>query len=277
GRLSGGCVGDVHRLRMPSGEDLVCKGAGGGAGGVGGGVGSSASLDIEGWMLGYLRPRSTLPVPEVVHCEPSLLVMRHVPNDGARSDAGDREAGRLLAELHGVGADAYGLERDTLIGPLAQSNTVADDWSRFFGERRLRPMAARAGGSLPGGTRGRIDRLCGRLDALIGEAGPPALVHGDLWSGNVLWDGGRVAAVIDPAVYHADAEVELAFIDLMGGFGRGFWEAYAEARPIRAGFWETRRDLYNLYPLLVHAALFDPPGGGGYASSVARTLDRLGF
>ena len=120
----------------------------------------------------------------------------------------------------------------------------------------------------------RLEALAGRVEDLIGE-GPdrPALVHGDLWSGNVLWKSGAVAGVIDPAISYADPEIELAFIDLMGCFGNAFYRAYEEALGIREGFWETRRDLYNLYPLLVHAALF----GGGYGSSAMQIARRLGF
>ncbi len=88
----------------------------------------------------------------------------------------------------------------------------------------------------------------------------------------MLAKGGRISAFLDPAIYHADPEIELAFISLFNSFGDAFMRRYAEIRPIREGFFETRRDLYNLYPLLVHTYYF----GGGYLGSVQRTLGRFG-
>ena len=116
-----------------------------------------------------------------------------------------------------------------------------------------------------------LERLCGRLPDLIGEAAPPSLIHGDVWGGNVLVRGGRIAAFVDPAIHYADAEVELAFSTLFGTFGEPFFRRYGELRPLRPGFFEARRDLYNLYPLLVHTALF----GVQYARSVGRIADRF--
>ena len=99
----------------------------------------------------------------------------------------------------------------------------------------------------------------------------PSLIHGDLWTGNVLCHDSRIAGLVDPAIYHADAEIELAFATLFGTFGDAFFARYTEHRPLAPGFFEARRDLYNLYPLLVHTALF----GGSYARSVDRTVRRF--
>lgn len=132
--------------------------------------------------------------------------------------------------------------------------------------------AAHAAGRLPASARARIDVLAGRLDRWLDAPHRPALVHGDLWSGNILARGGRIVGLIDPALYYADPEIELAFMTLFGGVGAGFFRSYAERRPLRPGFFEVRRDVYNLYPLLVHTRLF----GDAYAAQVARILDRLG-
>src|SRR5690606_34952286 len=99
------------------------------------------------------------------------------------------------------------------------------------------------------------------------------LVHGDAWATNVLALDGRVTGFIDPAIYYADPEVELAYIELFGTFGAAFFEAYSEARPISAGYAEVRRDVYQLYPLLVHVALF----GGSYVRGVEERVARLGY
>ena len=93
-----------------------------------------------------------------------------------------------------------------------------------------------------------------------------------MWSGNVLTKDGRIAGFVDPAIYYADSEIELAFSTLFSTFGDAFFRRYDELRPLRPGFFEERRDLYNLYPLLVHVRLF----GGSYVGSVERALARYG-
>ena len=116
-------------------------------------------------------------------------------------------------------------------------------------------------------------RLAERLDEYLEEPERPSLVHGDVWSANVLAEGDRITAFLDPAIYHADPEIELAFISLFNSFGDAFFERYGEIRSLRDGFFEERRDLYNLYPLLVHVYFF----GGGYLDSVRVTLRRFGL
>jgi fructosamine-3-kinase len=78
---------------------------------------------------------------------------------------------------------------------------------------------------------------------------------------------------LDPSIYYAHPEIELAFITLFGTFGDAFFDRYQQLRPIRPGFFESRRDIYNIYPLLVHARLF----GGGYAQQISAALRGLGL
>jgi fructosamine-3-kinase len=126
-------------------------------------------------------------------------------------------------------------------------------------------------GRLPAASFAALERLCGKLDRYIDAGTRPSLIHGDVWGGNVLARAGRIAAFVDPAIYFADAEIELAFSTLFGTFGEAFFDRYREIRPIAPGFLEVRRDLYNLYPLLVHTRLF----GASYAASVKRSLARF--
>ncbi len=261
--LSGGCVADVRLARLASGERVVLK------------IGTPSSrLDIEGAMLRDLAA-TPCPVPRVIACEPDLLIMAYVEHDGRLGAPGQRHAAEILAALHATTNETFGYPYDTLIASLPQPNTPSDDWVRFFADHRLRFMAdlAHQAGHLSTRTRDRIERLAdGPLRELIGTHAPPGLIHGDIWSGNVLAHAGSIAAFIDPAVSFADPEVELAFIRLFGTFDDVFFDRYDELRPIREGFFEVRADLYNLYPLLVHTRLF----ASGYARSVERILDRLG-
>lgn len=261
--LSGGSVAEVWRVAMPDGAMLVAKTAD-----------DTGTLGLEGWMLDYLARHSALPLPKVIHAENRLLLMAFVEaGDPIDADA-ERHAAGLLAALHAIEAPAFGLERDTLIGELHQPNAPLPRWLDFFRDRRLLYMAREAldAGRLPAATMRRVERLAARLSTWMGDDARPALIHGDMWSGNVLVKRGRIAGFVDPAIYYADPEIELAFSTLFGTFGRAFFDQYGAIRPLRPGFFEARRDLYNLYPLLVHVRLF----GGSYVASVARILDRLG-
>jgi len=261
--LAGGCVGEVWRLDFADGATLVAKTGG-----------ADARLDIEGDMLAYLNQHADIPVPAVVLSEPDLLLMAYLPGGDAVDAASERHAADLLAGLHDIGQADFGLGFDTLIGGLHQPNTPHESWRDFFRDQRLFYMADEAlnAGRLPAAVRARIDDLGAGLDKWIDAAAKPSLIHGDLWGGNVLAAGGRISGLIDPAIYYADAEIELAFSTLFKTFGDDFFDRYREHRPIAPGFFEERRDLYNLYPLLVHVRLF----GGGYVGAVERTLTRFG-
>lgn len=263
--LHGGSIAPVFAARLGDGTRVVIKTGEDGA-----------RLDIEGRMLEALGRLSRLPVPQPLHAEPGLLVMSHIANDGgAITPSVENHAADLLAALHGVRRPSFGFPFDTLIGGLHQPNPEGASWVAFFRDHRLLYMGreALAARGIEAALFSRIEHLAARLGDFMAEPAAPALIHGDMWSGNVLVAGGRVAGFVDPACYYADAEIELAFSTLFGTFGEAFFDRYGELAEIRPGFFETRRDIYNLYPLLVHARLF----GGGYAARVAATLTRFGF
>jgi len=233
-------------------------------------------LEIEGAMLAVLARLSDLPVPHVHGAQPDLLIMDFIESDGgAITPEVERDAARLLAQLHAVPRPSFGYERDTLIGPLDQPNPRSEAWLPFFRDHRLLFMAQAAlgEGRLPLSLYRRVERLAGCLDDYLAEPPWPSLLHGDLWTGNVLVKDGRIAGFIDPAIYYGHPEIELAFTTMFGTFGRAFFDAYGEILPIEPGFHEVRRDIYNLYPTLVHVRLF----GGSYVSAVERTLAKLGL
>ncbi len=164
-----------------------------------------------------------------------------------------------LAAMHGHHSDAFGLPASNYIGLLAQTNEPSDSWPQFFASRRLQPQL-RLG--LRGGVFGaafakRIDAICTWIDRLLPQC-DPELMHGDLWSGNVMFTA-RGPALIDPSVAFGSGEADLAMAKLFGGFPQAFFEAYESAKPLEAGFAE-RIPIYQLYWMMVHANLF----GGGY-------------
>lgn len=261
--MGGGCIGEVYRVELENGTPLVAKVDRKG----------KAHLEREAYMLRYLKEKSELPVPEVYHSSQTLLLMEFVQGGGNLA-AAEGDAAELLAALHGVTAEAYGHERDTLIGILSQPNPWTASWVEFFREHRVLHFArvARESGRLPVELHVRVEKLAQGLDDIIEEPERPSLIHGDVWTGNVLAKGARISAFLDPAIYHADPEVELAFISLFDSFGETFFGRYREVRGLRPGFFEERRYLYALYPLLVHVYFF----GGGYVGSVNGTLKRFG-
>jgi len=259
--LGGGSIAAVWRVRLAEGEEVVVK--------------SGAGLTLEARMLEFLARETSAPVPRVRHAADDLLVMDHVDGAaGVPTPAAEAHLAEIVAALHTHEAREFGFPYDTLIGGLRQPNQQAREWTSFFRERRLLFMAREAlgAGRLPSRVMTRIERLAARLERWLPAGGTPALVHGDLWHGNVLARGDRVVALLDPALYFADAEIELAFMTLFGSVGESFFAAYAARRPIAPGFFEERRDLYNLYPLLVHARLFS----GGYVGQVETILARFG-
>ncbi len=260
--LDGGMIGTVYRVDLADGRRLVAK------------VGDTP-LSVEAAMLRYLATESDLPVPEVFHASDDLLVIEYVDGESQITPAVERDAADHLAALHGVTADAFGFERDTLTGPVRQPNPWTDSWTDFFRDERIRHVAdlGRADGSLPPSLADRVESFAADLDALLVEPESPSLIHGDAWRTNILVRDGRVTAFLDPAVYYAHPEVELAYIDWTGTFGEVFFDRYRDHRSIADGFFSRRRHAYAVYPLLVHVYLF----GGQYVGSLQRTLGSVGY
>jgi fructosamine-3-kinase len=186
-------------------------------------------------------------------------------------DAGAEAFGRGLAELHAAGADGFGWHEPIRFGRLEISNEPMADWPTFYAARRLRPLARQAfdEGSLSRSGLDAVDWVCERIEELAGPAEPPARLHGDLWGGNVLAGADGHAVLIDPAAHGGHREVDLAMLRLFGSPGARVFDAYHEARPLADGH-EARVPLWQLFPLLVHAALF----GGHYRSSAAQMARR---
>lgn len=237
---------------------------------------SSNTLSIQGRMLDDLRLDGSLPVPQVYHSANGLLIMDWVDNDGTQLDKdGELEAAHMLAHLHDKPRDQFGYPYDTLIGPLPQPNEFAPNWLDFFRDSRLMPMAEAAltEGKMDTRMLKRIETLANRLDRYLTPPRHPALIHGDLWAGNVLTNQRRISAVIDPACYFAHPEIELAFTHMFSLFSDHFLDAYQELSPLEPGFKEIRREIYNLYPTLVHLRLF----GASYLPPIDQLLRKLGI
>lgn len=220
--------------------------------------------------LRWLAAPGAIRIPEILAVSERFLALELMQPGAPVAEHAER-LGRELAALHLSGAEGFGGPDANFIGSLPQDNTPEADWPMFYAQRRLLPqlrMAERAGRASPA-MRDGIARLVEVLPDRVGPAEPPSRLHGDLWGGNQMAvDGAPV--LIDPAVYGGHREVDLAMMQLFGGFSRRVFDAYDEAAPLAAG-WRDRVPLYQLYPLLVHVNLF----GGGYVSSVERALAQV--
>lgn len=210
---------------------------------------------------------SGLVVPAVLAEGGGWLVMEALETTGSCRD--EVRLGEGLRRLHAVTGETHGWPRDNACGGTPQPNAPLADGRAFQRERRLLPLAAacQARGLMDARLRERIERLAGELERWLPDA-PASLVHGDLWSGNVLFTR-RGPAVIDPAVYRHYPEVDLAMLTLFGAPGEAFFAAYWGGEP--PADWPRRETLFQLYPLLNHLLLF----GGGYRTAVERAVERL--
>ncbi|GGM15429.1 fructosamine kinase [Streptomyces fumigatiscleroticus] len=215
------------------------------------------------WLAGAGRVR----VPAVHGDDERWLVLDRVEQGRAGAEAAAR-FGRELAALHAAGAPAFGAPppggpTDAYIGLAPMRNVPGADWPRWYAEHRVLPYLRRAvdGGTVRPAEAAVVERVCERLPALAPPAEPPARLHGDLWSGNVLWGADGHVHLIDPAAHGGHRETDLAMLHLFGcpHLDR-ILDGYQEVAPLAAG-WAGRIGLHQLFPLLVHAVLF----GRGYA------------
>ena len=228
-------------------------------------------FEAESKGLNRLRQTDTLRIPEVYSVcqfgDDAYLLMEYLPEAPKGTDFWE-VFGTGLASLHRHSNESYGLDHDNYIGSLPQSNTVASDWTSFFVEQRLEPQLRMADSLINSSERRRFEQLFHRLDQLI-PSEPPALLHGDLWSGNYLTDDHGMPVLMDPAIYFGHREMDLAMMHLFGGFSTELFQHYHDVYPLEKG-WRERIDLHNLYPLLVHVNLFGP----SYLSGIRSTLVR---
>jgi fructosamine-3-kinase len=226
---------------------------------------SAGALLAEANGLRWLAEAGAVPVPEVLGVDDSTLVISMVPSAGRP----DRQAafgfGADLARMHGYGADSFGAPWAGYIAGLALDNTPGDSWPAWYAERRLAPFLdiALASGALDARDGAVVQAVIERL-AAIDSTEEPSRIHGDCWSGNVLWSGGR-GWLIDPAAHGGHRETDLAMLALFGAPDLdAIIAGYESVAPLSSG-WRSRVPLHQLHPLLVHACLF----GASYRSAVA--------
>jgi protein-ribulosamine 3-kinase len=263
-RVSGGDINEAFELGLADGQSVFLK------------TNPHAPLEMfarEARGLEFLRATGALRIPQVLAFsaeteQPSFLLLEFLRSAAPRAGF-DEQLGRGLAALHRFGAPSFGGPVSNFIGRLPQPNLAHATWADFYRVERLEAQlrAAVEARRAPATLSRDFERLFARLPELVGASEPPARLHGDLWSGNLHIDEQGAPCLIDPAVYGGHREVDLAMMQLFGGFSARVFSAYAEAFPLSPGHRE-RVALYQLYPLLVHVNLF----GGSYLSAVQRAL-----
>lgn len=261
--VAGGDICTATRIRLSDGTSALVK------------TRRHAPADFfatEAEGLRWLGAAPGVSVPEVLAAEPDCLVLSWVEAGKPTAEAAER-LGRGLAVTHGAGADSFGGARDGYIGTLPLPNRTAPTWPEFFATRRVLPYLklARDRSAISPDDADAVEGAVRRITDVAGGDEPPARLHGDLWSGNVLWGQDGRTWVVDPAAHGGHRESDLAMLSLFGVPQlQRVLDAYQEAAPLQDG-WEGRVPLHQLFPLLVHACLF----GGGYgarAGEAARTL-----
>lgn len=225
-------------------------------------------------LLGQAATGPRVPQPLALQSadNPKFLIMEFIQEQAPSPDF-YADFGRALATMHRRTQDRYGLDHDNHIGSTPQKNTLEKDGLTFFRDHRLQfqQKLARDRGRLPKPLDLKLDTLLNKLDTILDLTGEqPALVHGDLWSGNYFCDSNQRACIFDPAVHFGLRETDLAMMELFGQPPQTFFKAYQEAFPSPSGYSE-RREIYNLYHLLNHVNLF----GSSYLSSVESTVNRF--
>lgn len=244
----------LHRVLLADGREVFVKAA----------DDQPGVFAAEAAGLRWLSPG---PVPEVLADDERMLILPWLASGAPSADAAER-FGRELAAMHSSSPPgAYGARWEGFIADLPLDNTLFEgDWPSWYAECRLEPYLRRAASALGTSDRRLIERVISELPDLAGPAEVSSRIHGDLWSGNVLWtDAGR-AMLIDPAAHGGHRETDLAMLALFGApYLDRILAAYNEAFPLASG-WRDRVALHQLHPLLVHVALF----GGAYRS---QTMD----
>ena len=260
--VAGGDICTSTRVRLSDGSSALVKTRAGAPEGF---------FETEARGLRWLAEPGAVDVAEVLAVEHECLVLRWI--EPARPTAETASAlGRSLARLHASGAEQFGAEEDGFIASLPLPNKTAPTWPEFYATRRVLPylkLAADRGHVEPADIE-TIEGVVGKIVDIAGPDEPPARLHGDLWSGNVVWSGEH-GTLIDPAAHGGHRETDLAMLALFGlPHLQRLVDAYRDEHPLADG-WEERQSLHQLFPLLVHAALF----GGHYGHRAAEAAARL--
>ena len=255
-RLSGGDINKAYGLTLNTGDKIFMKANA---------KSNAAFFTAEAAGLSAIASTKAISTPKIFCTGTddgedvgySFLLLEFIKSSGKISTYWETFAQELAAMHKADVGKEFGFSQDNFIGARPQQNTPASSWISFFRDQRLAPQFKAADSYFTPADREKITKLLDNLDRFLIEPEQPSLLHGDLWSGNVMCGSDGKAMLIDPACYVGHREADLAMTELFGGFPQSFYDVYKEAFPLQPGY-EERRDLYNLYQLLNHLNLFGP-------------------
>ncbi|MGN6399369.1 MAG: fructosamine kinase family protein [Flavisolibacter sp.] len=225
--------------------------------------------------LELIRKQNIVKVPGVIDSfefEDHQILLLEWIDSGERTENFWKKFGEQLAALHQITNNHFGLDEDNYMGSVPQSNKPSGNWIGFFAEQRLQPLIKMCTDKklLSVRHQKQFENLYWHLSNIFGKEHKPALVHGDLWSGNFMCNQLSEPVLIDPAVYYGHPSVDMGMTTLFGGFRSAFYEAYHYYSPLPKNYEEQWR-VCNLYPLLIHLYLF----GSSYLAQIEQSLDRF--
>jgi len=259
--LSGGSINKVYRCQTTT-NDLAIK--------INQKDHFPNMFEKEKLGLEYLA-RSPFIIPKVISVgnfnNLSFIILEHIQS-GKPINWG--LFGENLAALHNITNDQFGLDHDNYIGSLVQLNTYEKTWEDFYINQRILALTikARDKGLMNYNDCQKTESLCQNLSNIIPYS-KPALIHGDLWTGNLISNQDGDPVLIDPAIYYGHPEMDIAMLYLFGSVPQLAIESYQSIKSMEKG-WEDRLDLHQLYPLLVHLLLF----GEGYYNDVINIINK---
>lgn len=260
--LGGGCINEAYSLKTNIGRYFVKYNSA---------FAYPKMFKNESAGLNLLADTKTIAIPKVINTTETdnyaYLILQYIETGVAAPNFWS-DFGTKLADLHRNTNEYFGLDHDNYIGSLVQKNNVHPDFYSFFISQRIEPQLkeARNKGAFSQRETRYFDSLFNTLHNIIPYE-KPALIHGDLWSGNFMVTSKGTPCLIDPAVYYGHRESDIAMTQLFGGFPQEFYHAYNKAWPMEKD-WQKRLDIFNLYPLLVHVNLF----GGSYSGQVLQII-----
>ncbi len=264
--IGGGCMAHAWKLTARSGTQYFCKYYQ-----HKNGVNIAA---LEAKMLDYLW-KNNVPVPKVIECNNGYLLLEYAAADEALSASSQKHLAKIIANMHMITTNQYGFSFDTCIGTLRQPNDWTQNWVSFFRTYRLEYIIQLLlkEFKIQQGFFSRMMLFLDDLEKFLPKAPSSSLLHGDLWTGNILCSSKRVTALIDPALSYGHNEQDLAYSTLFNTTDKNFFQTYSAIIPIDPEFWDTRKDIYNLWPILCHAYWF----GSSYTADAARIISRFGY
>ena len=216
------------------------------------------ALKYESKSLIYMKNLFPNIFPKVFKKNNDMLIMEYISHDNFKGKNFEKDLAEKISSIHNINNEKYGFDFDTPIGALRQPSKYSDNWIDFFGENRLGMIFNYINKSnpMPNKINLKIEKILKNLKNLIPNTPVPALIHGDLWEGNILFDQGKIKGLIDPGIYFAHNEMEISYLTWFKYVSNNFLNYYSEINKIDKYYYKYE-PIYQLYYCLLNVHLWD--------------------